>query len=243
MQRHLILLLITLTAVILPAGAAEPVTFQTQDAIVIAGLYQPPREPGRPVVILLHGLGSTKSEWTTFERRLEAAGYGYFAYDARGHGESTKTTAAGTISYARFGPPGPGSPWHAMIGDLDHAARFLSRAKTIKESSLIIAGASLGANIGLAWAADHPTVAAVLLLSPGLEYAGIASTGPAARFSKRRIAFAAAPNDAYAYQSSRMLFKNLSSNPRAAFFTGTSGHGVQMFNGSLEDEILQWLNK
>ncbi|MGA2090406.1 MAG: alpha/beta fold hydrolase [Endomicrobiales bacterium] len=176
-------------------------------------------------------------------QKLAAAGFGYFAYDARGHGDSTKTTSGTTVSYKYFGAPGPDSQWHAMIGDLDRAVRFLAATKNIKESSLVIAGASVGANIALTWAANHPSVVAIIVLSPGLEYAGIETSGLISQFSHRRIAFAASPNDSYAYQSSHMLLEQIASNPRAVFFEGKAGHGVQMFNGTFEEELVRWLNQ
>ncbi len=227
----------------MPLVAAEPVSFTTADGIIIKGLYHASRQPRKPVVIMLHGMGSTKEEWTPFERTLVDAGFSYFAYDARGHGESTTTTTGAKINYKNFGAPGPGSPWQAMIDDLDYAAVYLSHTKHIPESSLIIVGASIGANIALVWAAQHPSVNTVLLLSPGLDYAGIETSTPVAQFQSRRIAFVASPNDPYAYQSSRQLFNRLSSNPSAVFFTGAGGHGVQMFNGTFEKDLVRWLSK
>lgn len=243
MQRYLIILFVLIGIGAHYLFADESVAFTTTDGIIIAGDYQPPRQAGKRVAVMLHGLGSTSGEWTALKRLIVAEGLGYFAYDARGHGRSTKTTTGTEINYTQFGPPGDESPWYAMIGDLDQAVRYLARVKKIKETSLVIVGASLGANIAIAWAADHQSVAAVLLLSPGIEYAGIRSSGPAGRFLNRKIAFAAAPNDTYAFQSSRALYNHLASNPHATFFLGVSGHGVQMFDGKFEEGLARWLSK
>jgi alpha-beta hydrolase superfamily lysophospholipase len=238
-----VLLLALLSTAMAPLGAAQTVSFTTVDGIIMIGDYHAPANPRKPVVVMLHGLGSSRGEWVSFEKELAAAGFGYFAYDARGHGESTRSKTGTTVNYKYFGPPGPGSPWQAMVGDLDRAVRFLERSKGLKESSLVISGASVGANIALVWASEHPSSPAVLLLSPGIEYAGIETSVPVTRFSNRRIAFAASTNDQYAYQSSRMLFGSIASNPRAAFFTGAAGHGVQMFDGKFEKDLVQWLSK
>lgn len=243
MQRILIALIALFITAPVTIRAAEPVTITTSDGVILVGLYQAPARAGEPVAILLHGLGSTQGEWTAFAEQLAAHGCGYLSYDARGHGGSTRKTDGGTTSYRSFGRPGPGSEWEKMISDLNAAARFLERRKNVPSSGFVLIGASLGANIALNWAAGHQNIRAVLLLSPGLNYAGITTEKPASRCEGMRIAFAAAPADAYAWFSSRSLYGRIRQNPRAVFFEGTAGHGVQMFDGTFEKGIIAWLRK
>lgn len=230
-------------AVPVAIGAAEPVTITTSDGVILTGLYQAPARTDEPVAILLHGLGSSQGEWSAFAEQLAAQGWGYLSYDARGHGGSTRMTDGATISYRLFGAPGAGSEWEKMVSDLNAVARFLARRKNIPSAELVLIGASLGANIALNWAAAHRDIKAVLLLSPGLNYAGITTEKPVMQCDGMRIAFAAAPTDAYAWFSSRALYGRIRQNPRAAFFEGTAGHGVQMFDGTFEKGIIAWLRK
>lgn len=243
MQRILTALIALTIALPAALAAVEPVTITTSDGVVLAGLYQAPARAGEPVAILLHGLGSTQGEWAAFAEQLAAQGCGYLSYDARGHGGSTRTTSGLTMSYRSFGAPGPGSEWEKMIGDLNAAARFLERRKNIPSSDVVLAGASLGANVALNWAAAHQNIKAVLLLSPGLNYAGITTEKPAMRCEGVPVALAAAPSDAYAWFSSRSLYGRIQQNPRVVFFEGTAGHGVQMLDGTFEKGIIAWLRK
>jgi alpha-beta hydrolase superfamily lysophospholipase len=144
------------TAVAGPAGnAARSVQFTTEDDVVIAGTYRPAAKPGAYTFILLHGLGSTKEEWEGFEQRLIEKGWGYFAYDARGHGASMAAADATPVDYRSFGAPGPGSAWSKMPGDLARAVRYLKRKHRVRPGTLIFAGASLGANVALIGAAQR----------------------------------------------------------------------------------------
>lgn len=243
MQRILIVLIALLVTAPAASRAAEPVTITTSDGVILTGLFQAPARPDEPVAILLHGLGSTQGEWTAFAEQLAALGCGYLSYDARGHGGSSQTTSGTTISYRSLGPPGPGSEWERMISDLNTAARYLERRRNIPSSGLVLVGASLGANVALNWAAAHQNIRAALLLSPGLNYAGIDAEKPVSRCAGLRIAFAAAPTDAYAWFSSRALYGRIRQNPGAVFFEGTAGHGVQMFDGMFEKGLIAWLRK
>ncbi|MHB9155345.1 MAG: alpha/beta hydrolase [Endomicrobiales bacterium] len=222
---------------------AEKTGFYTKDGIRIEGIFRPPSNSGKKTFVLLHGLGSSKEEWEVFERQLAKEGSGYFAYDARGHGESTRTRDGRTVTYQSFDRPGPGSQWEKMAQDLGEAVGFLEKSKKIAPEKTVLAGASLGANVCLLYGASNASIPAVILLSPGLNYAGLEVSGAIAAFAGRPVVFAASPGDAYAYQSSVLLYRRVESNKKAAFIRGQSGHGVQMFDGSLEKKLLEWAGK
>jgi alpha-beta hydrolase superfamily lysophospholipase len=224
----------------LPASAEaapeqEKLSFTTADGVRIIGIYRAPAD-GQNMVVLLHGLGSTKEEWESFEKVLAEKGYGYFAYDARGHGESVKTTAGRTLDYRNFDQPGPGSQWNRMIADLESVISSLSGTKKIPQQKIGIAGASLGANVALSCAAADPKIPYVALLSPGLSYAGIETSDSLRSYLKRPLVIVASPNDTYAWRSSQLL---CSIAPHAVLLTGPGGHGVQMFNGKFEKRVFK----
>jgi pimeloyl-ACP methyl ester carboxylesterase len=220
----------------------EKITFTTEDGIVISGLYAAPSGSSK-VFILLHGLGSGQEEWQPFVHYLVRAGYGFLSYDARGHGESVLTKDNRKITYESFGAPGPGSPWSFMVADLGRAVQFLNTAKGIPTRRIGLIGASLGANVALQYAANVKEVPAVVLLSPGLVYAGLTTREAARSFTNRPILLVASPDDTYAYQSSMILLRELQKDPRAQFMQGAAGHGVQMFTGELESRVIKWLQR
>ena len=219
----------------------EKVSFQTRDGVLITGLFRKPSSAGNRTCILLHGLGSTQEEWQSFSDRLAAAGYGVLSYDARGHGKSTSYADGRKLSYTKFGPPGPGSQWGNMTDDLGEAINFLASKKGIPVKKIVLIGASIGANICLIYAAKTPEIPLVVLLSPGLNYAGFGTLGSIESFAKRPIAIAASPSDSYAYQSSILLFQRIQGSKKAAFLQGPAGHGVQMFDGKFDSQLLKWI--
>ena len=48
--------------------------------------------------------------------------------------------------------------------------------KNIPHNNIAIVGASIGANVGLKYAASDPSIKALVLLSPGLDYKGVTTS-------------------------------------------------------------------
>lgn len=84
--------------------------------IILVGNYFPTKGEKKLFFVLLHGLGSGKEEWSKLETILEKEGWGYFAFDLRGHNESVKTTDEKTITYNNF----TSVEWKKMVSDLDN---------------------------------------------------------------------------------------------------------------------------
>ncbi len=229
-------------ALAVSAAAAPPraVHFTTTDGVIIAGAFSAPSRKGLPTLILLHGLGSGRGEWDPFAARLKTEGYGVLAYDLRGHGESTGTVKGRSINYRDFGAPGPGSQWDRMTGDLDGAVAFL-RGQGIPAGSIRLCGASLGANISLIYAARNRDIRKALLLSPGINYAGLDISSAAAEYGARPLGIAASNNDRYAYLSSGAVVRAMKANRSVVFMEGPGGHGVQMFDGKFEKKLIEWI--
>ncbi|MBI4396246.1 MAG: alpha/beta fold hydrolase [Elusimicrobia bacterium] len=88
--------------------------------------------------------------------------------------------------------------------------------------------------------------AAVVALSPGMNYAGVGTENAARRWKGPLLLVAARP-DAYAFQSVHTL-KDIAAHPRTQVFAleaaGPQGaHGTQLFDGKLEEEILDWIGR
>lgn len=204
-----------------PTGVAS---FRTADGVDLKASWTP---SDGPVFVVMHGLGAGRGEWDAFTRAAAKRGWGVFAFDARGHGES------GGPSYETFRTA---EAWAAILGDFDAALAWL-KERGVPEGRVVLGGASVGSNLALHAALRHPGVGRVLLLSPGWVYAGI-PLYPAIAELKRPVVIAAAPPDAYAYQSAGRAIVLLP-EPKPVFLEGKEGHGVGMFNGAGGPEFLE----
>jgi len=202
-------------------ASAETVYFKTSDGVRIAAEYTAPAATGAPVFVLLHGLGAGRGEWRVFRATLAARGYGTLALDARGHGES------GGGSYRTFTTSGA---WTAIEKDLDAAADFLAH-RGVAENRLVLAGASIGANIVLRGIAARSAVPFVILLSPGTSYQGI-FIEPLVRKLKRPLIAAAARDDPYSYRA-LFLMHDWVRHTDSALLSAGSGHGTGMLEGKI----------
>lgn len=209
----------------------------------MVGLLHKPTLSSHYTWVLLHGLGSTKEEWDTFARRLVIQGQGAFIFDMRGHGASTQTVKGETISYKSWQTAGPGTAWEAMPGDLGTAVETLHKIYNIPLSRIAVGGASLGANVALVYASQSSKVPALVLLSPGLSYAGLESEPALKRYGRRPLFMAASPGDSYAY-SSVIQLAQWRKDPDCFLIEGPGAmHGVNMFQGSFTQQLLDWMNK
>ncbi|MFH2203591.1 MAG: alpha/beta fold hydrolase [Elusimicrobiota bacterium] len=204
---------------------AVPVHFESTDGIRIAADYTAAGTRRGPVFILLHGLGAGRGEWRVFQATLAARGYGSLALDARGHGES------GGASYRTFASS---AAWIAIEKDLDAAVGFLAR-RGVTEERIVLAGASIGANLCLHAAARRAVVPFVILLSPGINYQGV-YLEPSARKFRRPIVAAAARDDPYAYKT-LFLLHDWARGRQSALLSARSGHGVGLLEGAGNQEF------
>jgi pimeloyl-ACP methyl ester carboxylesterase len=99
--------------------------------------------PGRPPVVLLHGVGSRGQSWWPVIDPL-AARFHLYQLDLRGHGASGKPSAGYQMAH--------------YAADLDAALAVLDLAEPR------IIGHSLGALVALFWASEHPSRAAALVV-------------------------------------------------------------------------------
>ena len=227
-----------LTLTFAPARAAqETVAINSSDGCALEAFYLPP-STGAYVFINAHGLGSTKEEWGTFQAALEKRGQGYLSLDLRGHGAS-RSCAGAAADYRYFTK----DAWNGVSMDIEAAAAWL-KGKGIPEKKMVFCGASVGANLALKAAADGALKpAAVVLLSPGLEYAGVKTEENCAAKRSFRILIAASQDDPYAWQSRSRLAQAARRKGRSVSLKeGKSGHGVNMFKApELMTEIIDWV--
>lgn len=216
----------------------ERVTFLTEDGVTIVGLYTAGTEGG-PAALLLHMMPATKESWAAFTDGLVAAGFGHvLAIDLRGHGESTAGPGGEVLDYRLF----EDADHQAMAVDVEAAAAWLVREHGAELGRLLMAGASIGANLAIGFGAAHTEVPAVIALSPGLDYRGVTTTDKVAAYApEQRLYLAASSEDQLSYMTDKGLADLRREGTVLKEFDG-AGHGTAMFDaapGFLE-ELVAW---
>jgi pimeloyl-ACP methyl ester carboxylesterase len=108
--------------------------------------------PGRPPVVLLHGLTATHRYVVMGSKALQRAGHDVVAYDARGHGASD---------------PAPSPEAYAYADLADDLLRVMDEAGFARA---VLAGASMGAHTAVRVALEHPErVAGLVVVTPAYD--------------------------------------------------------------------------
>ncbi len=213
---------------------SEKTAFVTEDGVTIVGEFHPAGN-GR-AVLLLHMMPATKESWRPFAASLAARGIASLAIDLRGHGESV-VSSRGPLAYEKF----TDAEQQAKALDLAAAMRWLA-GRGFDAKRVAVAGASIGANLAIAWAAGHPETPAVLALSPGLVYRGVTTGEEVEAVGAARLFLAASAEDRYSFESVRTLAM-LAPGVQVRELDG-AGHGTTMFerDAALLDEAADWLD-
>lgn len=224
-----------------PFLQAKKILFLTQDQWNLIGYFKPPQS-GKQVFLCLHGVGSGKEEWAQFASSLSSAGYGYLVYDGRGHGES-QMGPQGKTSYRSFRSTGTDNEWNRMRYDLEAALGYL-KSQGIDEDYVALAGASIGANLALNFAAQHPRIYLTVLLSPSMNYRDVPTVNAMRFYGRRPILLMAAASDRYSFGHTRLLdaFARQSAGPEnASLVEVPSGHGVNMLEPETMSRLMAWI--
>ncbi len=217
-------------------AAATQVSFKTADGFTLVGEFYRGM-PGKPAVLLLHQLGTDHTEFTGLAQQLQARGFNVLAYDARGHGKSTKKDGQ-SVSWESFDQAG----FLDMTKDIEAALKFLREKEKISVARVGIVGASIQSSTGLIYASTHPAVRALVMLSPGLSYHGLDTTAPMKLYGDRPAFFAASTEDAPSYEAAGVL-SHMAKGPKELEILSNAGHGAAMFKKEpgLQDKVTAWL--
>ena len=195
------------------------VTLVTEDNVKLSADFVKGNNQG---IILLHMLGNDKSSWQDFKPK----GYTTIAIDFRGHGDSE-------LNLVKF----TDNDWKNLQLDVKAAADYLKENK-VKE--IYIIGASIGANTAINYAATDSSVKGVALLSPGMNYHGIAVSDAMNRYNGK-ILLVVSKEDDYSYQSVNKM-KGINQKAELIIYE-ENDHGTDMLaNNPLKEELLKWLN-
>lgn len=216
---------------------AEKITLKTSDNTDIAADYYASSEDSAKGALLVHMMPATRDSWRGFAPKLQERGYHVLAIDLRGHGDST----GGPNGYRSFAD----KDHQKSIVDVAAGVQFLKQ-KGVQESQLVLIGASIGANLSLWYAGDHPDIKQIVLLSPGLNYRGIFTEPFVKKLQNdQRTFFISSRDDGDNVQMNEILYGLIPARAdKKLLVYQKAGHGTDMFGKEqpdLETEILSWL--
>mgnify|MGYP001809926107 CR=1 FL=1 len=224
-MRHLLVGLL-LSAFCLPLSAAGPrsVAIKAPDGLVLKGSYHVAGGNKGRAVLLLHSMHSSRESWAALIEPLLHAGISVLAVDHRGEGET-----GGSINVEQ------------SVGDSRQWLDWLRKQAGIHPDRVGIAGASIGADIGLLICAPDPQCTAAIALSPTrnfdpeqLDYTG-----------RGLLVFASYP-DRTSFLSAQAISVQAKGDVAVHFVEGNGyAHGIAtLFDDerSRVPEFVNWLN-
>ena len=210
-------------------GNGRSVTLSSLDGTPLAAeLYEASSRPA-PAVVLIHMLTRSRRDWNDVADRVQDAGITALALDLRGHGGSS----------------GSAQSLPDMVQDVSAAVAWLSARPGVRPEAIGVVGASLGASLALLAAVEQPSLRAIGLVSPSLDYRGLRTdAGLLRRVGARPIWLAASGEDPYALRTLRD-FASEPSGPREQFISNAAGHGTVLLaaDGDLGRALVDWLRR
>ncbi|MCX5797768.1 MAG: alpha/beta fold hydrolase [Elusimicrobia bacterium] len=252
------LLLAALLGAAASAGAAAPakplvfpgllVDVTTRDGWKLKAKYNPPQE-GRMSFLLLHGTGGRKEDWYRVGRPLLKRGYGYLAVDLRGHGDS------------RVGPDGKPAAWLKfivdkdfngvkkyneylnMVADVEAGVAYLA-GQGVPEDRIGLIGADVGSSLALRYAALHPKVPMVAMLSPRMQYQSVTAVNALRAYKDRPLLMMYSEADKSTASGIPILqsFARMSVGERKlTMVLAPTEHGTKMLRGPMIGQLFDWI--
>ncbi|MBN1773032.1 MAG: alpha/beta fold hydrolase [Deltaproteobacteria bacterium] len=173
----------------------EAVRFESSDGVVLHGSLWRTGDPAAPAVVFVHQARSDRTEWSAAieEVRRLAPGLNVLALDLRGHGASTEVGER-TLRWKELqsGDRSGLRRWASCTDDVQAAVAFLrGRVGGTVPRAIGLVGSSIGATSALRAAANDGVVgpgniAAVVVLSPGMNYFSVPIEGAAETLKMRR---------------------------------------------------------
>jgi dienelactone hydrolase len=220
-----------------PTASTRDLTFTTTDGYTIAGTLYTTGQPKPPGLILIPMLGTTRDRWQSFAHAAQAEGYMSLAIDMRGHGGSTMRNGQKTSHHAFTT-----QDWLGVTNDIAAARLALLEAGADPDNIAAI-GASIGANLALRYATIEPTIQAVVMLSPGLDYHGVTVEDAIVNVNRRPVLLMDATEDSYSADTSKTLKPLAQGHCELHEYPGAA-HGTDLLdtNENAPGQILLWLS-
>jgi len=239
---------LSLLAALFPTGAPaqerteERVTLTTEDGWNLGARYLKAAE-GAPTVVLIHTQKSDLTEWEPWFKPLKRYGFGYLAFDLRGHGNSFVKPDGSTTTWRAFAIEGQDNEYNRMLRDVDAALAFLS-TNSVTGAQTVLAGSVLGANLAIKAAAIHPDISMVIAISPVLNVNSVLSVNPLRAYGKRPILLIAGADRARQYTEFQILnstAKIACGKENVSVIVEAKGFGPGLVNKYNVRRVLDWI--
>lgn len=206
------------------ASEGRDVTFLTDDSVHLRGTYWEPREAGNISVLLLHDFETDRSVWLPFVPAFRSRGWGIFALDLRGHGESVKQDMRADALRPLERDLRNASHFPA---DVKAALGWLARQTKSDPGRVGTVGVGLGAD--LAYAASAKGWGATSSVLIGLDEGRARELGGPGGFTPRSCYLLYAEADSGSHVSSA-TFVHATSLPREVFiYKDTASLGIDLY--------------
>ncbi len=222
----------------------ESVNFKTSDGAKIYGSFYRPvklRMNKVPVVILLHQVGGSRSDYSILIPHLVAEGYSALTIDFRGHGESLQQNGL-VRTWQEFSD----SDFRAMSNDISASIRYLETRSEVNTDRIAIIAASIAANHALNYAVNDKRVRTLILMSPSLNYYSVNTEDAAPKYGTRAILLTVCKDDQPSGSETQILYSVLESvaHPSKLKLYDGVKHGTQILNGGYGFDmiIMAWLS-
>lgn len=242
-----------------PAAAAAPakpkrpprvlpgkdVELKTKDGWTLAGRYSPAKE-GLLTFVLLHETSGRKENWYFLARAMERRGLGFFALDLRGHGGSQSPPAGVAAHWRKWPAPTKVlNEFNNMTLDVEAAVEYL-QSQQVLPTTIALGGADVGSSIALKYAAVHPQVPMLFMLSPGMSYREVLTVNAIRAYTRRPILLVVGADDNRSTRETAVLhhFAKQAAGPEnTTLITAERERGTRILvvNKGVIGQILDWV--
>lgn len=208
-----------------PTLAVIDTRFLAADGLTLYADYYGAAIRPAPTVLLLHMLGSSKAAWGAFAGQLREAGFNVLALDLRGHGLTGGT-----------------QDWAKAQQDILTVLPQVAAQADARPDSIMVIGASIGANLAINACAAWGNCRAVVLLSPALDYRGVLTEAAVQQYGPRPLLLAASRGDRPGGEDSVRL-NGVATGDRRVILNDGTAHGTDMLTAypDLAGQIILWL--
>lgn len=215
--------------------AQSAFNLETGDKWQISTIYS--KGDNGKCVLLLHDLDRTKTDFSSFEKKLKEEGFCYLAIDLRGHGRSTNKGEQKT-----FDKTGQANEFNKMIFDVNTAISYLN-SKGVNNDHIFLLGAGLGANIAAKSLIKNDDIGGIILLTPSLKQRDVVTLSGIKNY-KNPIFIGVSSTDRKQMMEASFI-RNASflraGQGKVTFVTSYDLKGTEMLDKYMTPEVIQWL--
>ena len=218
------------------------VSFLTDDSVHLRGTYWEPREAGNISVLLLHDFKGDRTTWKPFIPAFRSRGWGVFALDLRGHGESLRQDMrADMLAPLERDLRSPAQ----YPADVKAAIAWLARQPKTEPGRVGMIGVGLGSDLAYAASAKGWGTASSVLISLD-EGRARELAGGQGGFSPRSCYLMYAEGDASSSVSAT-AFLSSTSLPKDAFvYADATSTGIDLYQQKFPEiaaRTIAWIER